>query len=157
MTSDKPVAVFGSHLGTFIPEGFGFADHIVEQLPPTSAWGREFVTMPLATRFAGDTFRFLAATDGTVIRVNGVQVATLNRGEYHERVITLASQIISNHPILVAQYSNSSQFDGVTSDPFMLYIPPLSSSWPITPLRRPRRASPSTTSTSSRPRPPSAT
>jgi hypothetical protein len=35
-------------------------DHLVEQLPPVNQWGRQFVTMPLATRSGGDTFRILA-------------------------------------------------------------------------------------------------
>src|SRR5690606_12826963 len=85
ITSNKPVAAFGSHIGSFIPNGFGFADHLVEQLTPVNTWGREFVTVPLAARLRGDTFRFLAATDGTEVRVNGVLVATLDRGEFHER------------------------------------------------------------------------
>lgn len=124
VTSDKPIAVYGSHLATFIPDGSGFADHIVEQLPPTQAWGREFVTMPLATRLKGDTFRFLAGTDGTVVKVNNAVVATLLRGQYFEQIIKNPSQVTANHPILVAQYSNSSEFDGVTSDPFMVIVPP---------------------------------
>src|SRR5690606_29815963 len=58
VTSNNPVAAFGSHIGSFIPNGFGFADHLVEQLTPTNTWGREFVTVPLAGRLRGDTFRF---------------------------------------------------------------------------------------------------
>jgi RHS repeat-associated protein len=124
--SDKPVAVFGSNQCTFVPDGYSACDHIVEELPPTQAWGRDFVTVPLATRTKGDTFRFLADTDGTVVKVNGIQVTTppLNRGQYFETVLTAASQITSNFPILVGQYSNSTAFDGVTSDPFMVYVPP---------------------------------
>jgi hypothetical protein len=107
-----------------IPAGVFFCDHIVEQLPPTITWGKSFVTMPLATRLNGDTFRFLASTDDTEVSVNGVPVATLNRGQLHERIINGPAQITSSQPILVAQYSNSSTFDGVTSDPFMILIPP---------------------------------
>ena len=124
VTSDKPVAVFGSHLATFIPDGFFAADHIVEQLPATQAWGREFVTMPLATRKNGDTFRFLAGTDGTVLKINGKAEATLARGQFFEKIVDGPAEISSNHPILVAQYSNSTSFDNVTSDPFMMLIPP---------------------------------
>jgi hypothetical protein len=122
--SDKPIAVFGSHRCANIPRGEVACDHIVEELPSTSAWGRNFVTVPLATRKMGDTFRFLASQNGTEVRVNGVLVATLNRGQFHERILTTSSQIIATKPILVAQYSNSSSFDDVTSDPFMMLIPP---------------------------------
>jgi hypothetical protein len=81
--------------------------------------------MPLATRLRGDTFRFLASENGTSVVVNGASVATLNRGQFHERVLTVPSEITANHPILVAQYSNGSTFDGVTSDPFMMLLPPV--------------------------------
>jgi hypothetical protein len=122
--SDEPIAVFGSHRCPFIPSGFQFCDHIVEQLPPTVTWGKEFVTMPLATRLNGDTFRFLASTDGTNVSANGAVVATLNRGQFHEQIISAPAHISSDQPILVAQYSNSTTYDGVTSDPFMMLIPP---------------------------------
>jgi hypothetical protein len=124
VTSDKPIAVFGGHNCANIPAGFFACDHVVEELPPTETWGKSFVTIPLATRLHGDTFRFLASTDGTQITVNGTLVATLNRGQLHERIIDGSAVITSNNPILVAQYSNSSSFDGVTSDPFMMLIPP---------------------------------
>jgi hypothetical protein len=123
-TSDKPIAVFGSHQCANIPPGYYACDHIVEELPPTVTWGKNFVTMPLATRLRGDTFRFLASTDGTVVSVNGAVVATLNRGQLFEQIITEPAQITATQPILVAQYSNSSDYDGVTSDPFMMLIPP---------------------------------
>lgn len=124
ITSDRPIAVFGGNKCANVPLGVTFCDHIVEQLPPVLTWGKSFVTMPLATRLNGDTFRFLASTNGTTVSVNGVVVATLNRGQLHEQIITGPAQITSNQPILVAQYSNGSSFDGVTSDPFMMLIPP---------------------------------
>lgn len=124
VTADKPIAVFGSHQCANIPAGYYACDYIVEELPPTVTWGKNFVTMPLATRLRGDTFRFLASTDETVVSVNGAVVATLNRGQLFEQIITEPAQITATQPILVAQYSNSSSYDGVTSDPFMMLIPP---------------------------------
>jgi hypothetical protein len=124
IASDRPVAVFGGHQCANIPPGFVACDYIVEQLPPVVTWGKNFVTMPLATRLSGDTFRFLAAADGTTVSVNGAVVATLNRGQFHERIIAEPAQITADQPILVAQYSNGTAFDGVTSDPFMMVIPP---------------------------------
>ncbi len=128
ITSDKPVAVFGGNRCASIPAGFGACDHIVEQLPPTETWGKSFVTIPLANRSNGDTFRFLASTDGTNVTVNGTLDATLNRGQFRERIITSSAVITSDKPILVAQYSNGCNFDppcGATDgDPFMMLIPP---------------------------------
>jgi hypothetical protein len=126
ITSNKPIAVFGSNACTTIPLGTGVCccDHIVEQMAPTTTWGERFVTVPLETRLNGDTFRFLASSNNTTISVNGTVVATINRGQFHERILTGPSTITASAPILVAQYSNSSSFDGVTSDPFMMLIPP---------------------------------
>ena len=125
ISSDKPIAVFGGHRCANIPNSGTLAcDHIVEQLPPASAWGENFITVPLATRFNGDTFRMLASEDNTNVSVNGVLVATLNAGELHEQIIDGSASITSDNPILVAQYSNGTTFDGVTSDPFMMLIPP---------------------------------
>ena len=125
VTSSAPVAVFGAHECANIPNGSTYyCDHIVEELTPTSAWGRNFVTMPLATRTQGDTFRMLAQADGTQVSVNGAIVATLNRAQVWQQIITGPSQISATKPVLVAQYSNGSTYDGVTSDPFMMLIPP---------------------------------
>jgi alpha-tubulin suppressor-like RCC1 family protein len=124
VTSTKPVAVFGSNQCTNVPPGASFCDHLVEQMPPTSTWGQNFVTMPLATRLNGDTFRILAAENGTAVSLNGVVVANLNRGQFHERIIAGPAQITASKPVLVAQYSNGTGFDNVTSDPFMMLVPP---------------------------------
>jgi hypothetical protein len=124
VTSDKPIAVFGGHECANIPQGYVACDHVVEEMTPTATWGKSFVTEPLATRTGGDTFRYLADTDGTIVKVNGATVATLNRGQLFEQILTAASAITSDKPILVTQYSNSSSFDGVTSDPFEVIVPP---------------------------------
>lgn len=124
ISSSAPVAVFGGHLCAQVPSTFFTCDHIVEQLPTTDAWGRAFVTLPLATRLLGDTFRFVAALDNTEVFVNGVLVATLDRGGFHEQIIDGPAEIRATERILVAQYSNGSSFDGVISDPFVMLIPP---------------------------------
>jgi hypothetical protein len=129
VTANKRIAVFGAHQCANIPNGNTVAcDHIVEELPPTETWGKSFVTMPLATRDNGDTFRFLASVNGTNVTVNGTVVATLNRGQFHQRTINSSAVITSDQPILVAQYSNGCSFDppcgAADGDPFMMLIPP---------------------------------
>lgn len=124
VTSDKPVGVYGADRCVNIPVTVNYCDHIVEQLPSVNTWGKAFVTMPLATRTRGDTFRILASADNTEVTINGAVVARLNKGQKHEQIITGAATISSTNPVLVAQYSNGTQYDGVTSDPFMMLIPP---------------------------------
>jgi len=123
--ASEKVAMFGGHQCANIPDNtFVACDHVTEQLFPDDTWGRSFLTVPLATRQNGDTFKFLAQQDGTDVQVNGVTVATLNAGQQHQQIVEGNSRITSNKPILVSQFSNSSSFDGVTSDPFMMEIPP---------------------------------
>ncbi|MGH2846436.1 MAG: IgGFc-binding protein, partial [Thermoleophilaceae bacterium] len=74
ITADKPIAVFGGHQCANIPAGNTACDHIVEQLTATSQWGQSFLSMPLATRANGDTFRVLASEDNTTVQLNGSTV-----------------------------------------------------------------------------------
>lgn len=125
IVSDKPIGVFGGHQCANIPNGNTVAcDHIVEMLPPVSTWGTSFVTFPLATRLNGDTFRVMAAQDATSVSINGVVVATVARGAIYQTLLTDPSVITSDKPVLVAQYSNGTSFDNVTSDPFEVIVPP---------------------------------
>jgi RHS repeat-associated protein len=126
VTANRPISAFGSNFNARIPDPLIAANHLIEQLPPVSTWGRRFVTVPFATRTGGDVFRFLAARDGTEVRVNGALVATLNRGQFYEQILTAASEITANQPLLVAQFAHSSQFDSTTgyADPTMMLVPP---------------------------------
>ena len=125
ISASASVAVFSGHECGNVPRGVSFCDHMVEQLTPIETWGTAFATAPLSTRRNGDTFRILAATDGTDVTINGNVVATLNRGEFFQTILTTSSAIIGSKPILVAQFSNGSRFDNTISDPFMQLIPPV--------------------------------
>jgi len=125
VTSNNPVAVFGAHDCTDIPDGSLYCNSLVEQLPPTNLWGQNFVTMPLAQERNGDTFRFVAQTDDTHVQVNHQEVAVLQRGQFFEQIITQPAEISANHPILTVQYANSSLFgNNSDTDPSMIVVPP---------------------------------
>jgi len=109
--SNKPVAVTSGHALVRIPLGYVAADQIYEQLLPTSQWGNKYFVSPLLTRMRGDTLRILAAKDNTQITINGQIAARLDAGEFHERIVSVNSEIKADKPILVAQFSNSDSFD----------------------------------------------
>ena len=123
ISATAPVAVFGGHTCAYVLINVIAGDHLTEQLPPLSTWGKQFATVPLATRTRGDTFRILAAQDNTEVRINGNLETTLQHGEHLETVLTVASLIVTSKPVLVAQYSNGTGFDRVVSDPFMVIVP----------------------------------
>jgi hypothetical protein len=125
VTSTAPVSVFGGQQCANIPENSYYAcDLVVEQNFPESTWGTSFLTEPLKTRTGGDDFEMAADQSGTEIKLNGAPLVTLNAGEHYAREIEGASEITSSKPIELAQYSNSSSYDGTTGDPFMINIPP---------------------------------
>ena len=124
--ADRPIAVFAGNRCANIPTPTtGFCDHVVEQLTPVSTWGTQALTIPLATRTMGDTFRILADQNGTQVQLEGASPESfvLNAGEFAERSLIGSYRISSSAPILVSQFSNGSQFDNSTSDPFMMLIP----------------------------------
>ncbi|MFO1502083.1 MAG: tandem-95 repeat protein [Verrucomicrobiota bacterium] len=126
VVSDKPVAVFGGHQCANInsPSRL-FCDYLVEQLLPTTAWGKVFYTMPLSTRVGGDTFRILARADNTQIAVNGAPIGTLDRGQVRTLNLAAAARVTADKAVYVAQFANSSDYDGVkNADPFMVTVPP---------------------------------
>jgi len=124
--SDKSVSVFGGVQCVNIPTGIGACDFIIEQMTPTSSWGQSFVTVPLATRSAGDIFRVLAKESGTQVNINGALVTTLGAGAYYETSLASGTynRITSNNPILVGQFCKGSGADGATADPFFALVPP---------------------------------
>jgi hypothetical protein len=123
VTSSAPIAVFGGNVCGNVPVNVTFCDHLVEQLTPIDTWGQSFVTVPLKGR-SGDTFIILASENNTSVTINGGAPIMLNRGQFHEMILSTGSTINANKPVLVAQYSNGTSFDNTVSDPFMMLIPP---------------------------------
>lgn len=126
ITSTQPVGVFGAHTCANIVTGCGYCDHICEMLPPTSTWGKKFLTVPLQRTLAnGDQWKILAKDNGTTITINGVvQSPVLNAGQQMERNLTTQSVIEADKPVLVAQFAQGSTCSGNPGDPFMMLIPP---------------------------------
>lgn len=124
ITSTEPIGVFGAHKAANIPRGASEEDHIVEMLLPESAYGRSFLTAPLATRTAGDFFRVIASEDSTEVSIDGVAQSPMSANQFFEVNLLNASQITSNRPVMVMQYAASSSFDGALGDPLMMIVPP---------------------------------
>ncbi|HET6558647.1 MAG TPA: PKD domain-containing protein [Prolixibacteraceae bacterium] len=129
VVSDKPVAFYSGVKSTSVPFEGRTRDHLYEQIPPTSTWGKEFYVVPLESRVK-DTYRILAAEDGTVVKIGGIDVTiSLNSGQYREFDLDHddACRIISNKRILLAQFCRSQDMDNGprVGDPFMIIISPV--------------------------------
>lgn len=128
--ADDRVAVFGGHVCANAPistcvggkcsydpkftcvtsadcPSIAACDHMEEQLPPLTAWGRRYVVAKSWPRGnAPDVVRILAADNGTHVTVSPAVTAVpiLNAGQFHEFEITDHVEISSDKPILVGQY-----------------------------------------------------
>lgn len=131
--ANKPIAFFSGSKATTIPFS-GYTnysyDHLFEQIPPTSTWGKEFYVVPLKMR-TKDTYRVLAAEDGTLVKIEGTNTSRLlSRGEFFEFELanSQACRITATRKILLAQYCRSQRADETSGvgDPFMVIVSPVS-------------------------------
>lgn len=123
--SNKPIAVFSGHNGAYIPSREQGYNHLVEQLPPVSAWGRHYYVGKLFGR-TKSTIRVLAAENDTKVFANGQLVAFLAAGDYYEDGnVSEHTQITGDKRIMVAQYSHGfvNSLDSI-GDPMMILITP---------------------------------
>ena len=135
INSDKPVAVYSGNFSVTIPatQGQSGYNHLYEQIPPVSAWGREFYAVPLVPRLA-DTYRIMASEDNTKVQIGNSSPVTINKGKYYEYNLSAnqPSRIYADKAILVAQFSRSNTTDqsytGGNGDPFMIILSPVNQS-----------------------------
>ncbi|XP_078677630.1 uncharacterized protein LOC144914054 isoform X1 [Branchiostoma floridae x Branchiostoma belcheri] len=128
VTSDKSVAVLsGNYFAVVGNGGSGSGDYIVEMIPPVDTWGREFVTVPLKQRTAGDVFRVIAARNNTQVDATGQSTTTLHVGDFwgFEAGSDAFLHVRATEPVMLMQYSKTASADSTKTDPFMLLIPPL--------------------------------
>ncbi|MDO6436166.1 T9SS type A sorting domain-containing protein [Cyclobacterium sp. 1_MG-2023] len=131
VTSNNPVAVFSGHTCGNVPLFTNGCDQMIEQVLPVSTLGKTFITVPLATREEGDVFRVLATKDGTLVKVVGnngfSEEFSLGKGAYEILNIpsNVYTKIESNYSVMVAQLSKGQTSDDVSSDPFLMLVPPV--------------------------------
>ncbi len=135
--SNKPVAVFSGQkrasVPFTIPGDFQSRDHLAEQLPPVSTWGKNAFVMPFKPglnedySIYKDLYRVMAAYDNTRVVLNGSEVLYLDKGRYIEREIRSAGYVEADKPVLTAEYKKTANPEDTTfyfGDPFMVIMPP---------------------------------
>jgi hypothetical protein len=125
---DNPFGVFVGHVGTLInPDAPDCcADHLEDQLFPTSTWGKAFaISRSLPRGTLPDRLRIMAQNPGTTVTLNpaGGCANPLGPGEFCQVDITGDIEISANEPILVAQYLMSSG-GGASGDPAIAFAVP---------------------------------
>ena len=112
----------------------GNGDNIIQQNFPSQAWGKRYLTAPTsntssASSFITNIYRVMVKDPTTVVTRNGVVLAGLVNNLYYEFDSNTADYIVSDKPVMVAQYMPSSGSNCPNSagngDPEMIYISPL--------------------------------
>jgi hypothetical protein len=124
--SNKPIAVFGGHQCAYVPSPppvVTACNHLVEQIPPLTSWGKHFFIGKFKKRSVY-TWRVLANSDSTRIFMNQKFLGFLNAGKWYEDTSTTDIQIKADKPVLVAQYSQGFKNGDSIGDPCMILISP---------------------------------
>lgn len=122
VSSDKPVAAFVGYEDASAAPGGARGAGWFAQLTPTDTWGRSFVASPSGEY--GGRLRVVASTDDTHVRVDGAEVATINRGRSYEQAVGSHALVSTDKPALVALRSNEFDPSGqTTAAPLVLVTP----------------------------------
>jgi hypothetical protein len=129
------VAVYSGHECALVPVSSlrSGCDHLVEQMPPTSLWGTEYILTPFLDRRKGSYIKMVSSKPDTTVNIQcisgqGTQdtsdVVVLGERESYNFSLKVDSfcRVVSNHPILVAQFSEGDNGEGYGA-PFMVLIP----------------------------------
>lgn len=146
----QPIAVFSgsSWVGFCSSEqpSIQGGDNLYQQLYPTSAWGKEFMTAPMVNK-PYDIFRVYFSKDNTSLTINGTVInagssgfspgplkSSYNKGEFFEFSSGQPNHIVASEPISLVQYQVSQSCDPLNinsndpvhpGDPEMTILNPL--------------------------------
>jgi gliding motility-associated-like protein len=133
----KKIAVFSGStrigIGTKVAGKDFSSDNLFQQVYPTSAWGKSYVTTPLKSR-RFDVYRVVLSDPNTTVTVNGAVLdpSVFVNGLYYEFKSTTANIISGNKAIQVVQYSPTQNQnidgtigDGDIGDPEMIFLSPV--------------------------------
>jgi len=135
LVADKPIQVLGGHECSFMPSGEGYCDHLEDAMLPVSQLGTEYVLAapvlnnpPTQRRF--QVVRVIATEANTTLTYDppnpGAPTAIAGPGEFIELPPSAENFVlVSDKPVLVAQYMVGSTYDGYGTDPSLLATLPV--------------------------------
>jgi hypothetical protein len=129
IVANKPLAVYSGHECATVPNGKRFCDQIVEQVPPVSALGKQYIVSSFAGRLGGAIVKILGTYSPTTVKVTCNESTTtlsLQSAQFHQFATPAdkACYISSNRPILVTQMSTGGGTEE-QGDPSMVVVPPI--------------------------------
>ena len=138
VVSNKPIAFFSGHECAEVPVGVASCDHLVEQLPPSLTWGRQFYVASSQGKSAGEQYKLITSSPTTTVvcycyssgeSVSQICSTTLNgTGSSYEFHIAqnMFCSVRASSPVLLVQFAiGASREPSEYGDPFMMVIPPV--------------------------------
>ena len=136
--ANKPVSVFSGHECGNMPSDLGFCDHMVEQIPPTATWGKEFFAISFMGR-PEDQFKAVSSRENNNIAWTCTNLTTTSIISDERDLPTAGSSVefsiernhfcrfTSRFPVLLVQFSIGGSMDvgSFVADPSMTIIPPV--------------------------------
>lgn len=107
--STGPVAVMTGAPSMSLPgPGMNFyKDYLEEQIPPRTAWGKDYAVVKFRPRSdEGDLYRLIADKDGTTLTITGgyQAVVNLDEGQFHELLTPASFRVEGSEAFMVAHY-----------------------------------------------------
>lgn len=111
-------------------DGYGSSDNLYQQVYPTTAWGKKFITVPLESRNY-DIIRVIKSDPATQVTVNGTLINNNQfvNNFYYEFPTTRTNVIEADKPIQAVQYSvtqnktlGCNYIEEPAGDPEMIYL-----------------------------------
>jgi gliding motility-associated-like protein len=129
-----PIAVFSGSSRTSNPIscGSGGGDNDNQQLFPTHAWGKQYLTAPFsgsstASSFANSMYKIVVKDPTTQVKLNGTTLTGMNPAGYYTFESNSGNYIEADKPIQVAQFMTGGNCLGAGGggDPEMIILSPL--------------------------------
>ena len=121
---NKKIAVFAGNYLVQVPTGVMGNDYAVEQMMPTSSWGKEFIITGSMLR-SNDIVRVTALNDNCQIRKDDTLLTTINARQTYEFEITNSTPAIyleTSEPAGVYLYFTGARYGGTNGDPSMVVV-----------------------------------
>lgn len=125
----KRIAVFSGSSKLYIGSPNITSDNLFQQVYPTASWGKNYLTVPLASR-SYDVFRIIASDPTAHITLNGNPVSY--SAPYYEFPSQQPNVISSDKPVQVVQYAvtqgnglGGTRYGEAIGDPEMIYLTPI--------------------------------
>ena len=130
--ANAPVALFAGHQCANVAANDDWCDHIIEQMIPTSMWGKKFAITKTIGQYT-NRIMVTAQYDNTAVSVNGNLLVTLNAlqtFEFQMERNDISCYVESTAPVACYLYSEGGRRNNKVGDPSSVYICPIEQSLP---------------------------